>query len=66
MDNQAYKQSGSGYAKRPLWQWVLLYLVIGGVAYGLVYYFVLAKNGGYNYSSPAQDTTQDSEPFLEY
>lgn len=38
----------SGYGKRPLWQWLLLYLVVGIVAYGLVYYFVLAKNSNNN------------------
>lgn len=40
------------YGKRPLWQWVLIYLIVGGFVYGLVYYFVLAKNGnGYNTGS---------------
>ncbi|MBI3485402.1 hypothetical protein HY025_00495 [Candidatus Daviesbacteria bacterium] len=45
------------YGKRPLWQWILIYAVIGGVIYFLVYYFVFAKNGSYNYgssSSPSQ------------
>ncbi len=28
-----------GYGKRPLWQWVLIYLVIGGVVYYGIYYF---------------------------
>ena len=37
----------SGYGKRPLWQWIVIYLVIGGIAYFLIYYFVLAKKGGY-------------------
>ncbi len=36
------------YSKaRPWWHWVLIYLVIGGVIYALVYYFVLAKQDGY-------------------
>ena len=35
-----------GYGKRPLWQWILLYVIIGAVVYGLIYYFVFAKNGG--------------------
>src|SRR3989344_3334426 len=45
------------YGKRPLWQWVLIYLVVGGFIYWLVWYFVLAKNGGYNsmYSAPTSD-----------
>lgn len=33
------------YGKRPLWQWILLYVVIGGVVYALIYYFFLSKGG---------------------
>ncbi len=39
-----------GYGNRPLWQWVVLYVIIGAVVYGLVYYFFLAKKGGYSYN----------------
>lgn len=47
----------SGYGKKPLWQWVLIYAVVGIVVYGLVYYFVFAKKG-YNYNSvPAPAAT---------
>src|SRR5690349_14158254 len=57
---QPSKSYGSAYGKRPLWQWILLYLVIGGIIYALVYYFVLAKrNGGtytYDYNSQYQTT----------
>lgn len=35
------------YGKRPLWQWILIYVVVAGVLYGLIYYFVIAKKGGY-------------------
>lgn len=42
-----------GYGKRPMWQWVLIYLVVGGLVYGLIYYFVLGKKSGYNYVAPA-------------
>lgn len=41
-----------GYGKKPLWQWILIYLVVGLVVYGLIYYFVYAKKGGYNYNTP--------------
>lgn len=42
----------SSYGERPLWQWIVLYAVIGLVVYGLIYYFVFAKKGGgYNYNS---------------
>jgi len=53
-----------GYGKRPLWQWILLYVVIGAIVYGLVYYFFFAKNGGYNYnsgSSPSNTAPQNSQ-----
>lgn len=55
----------NGYGKRPLWQWVVIYLVIGGIIYAGIYYFFLAKKGGYNsnqsgqYQSPA---TQQASP----
>ena len=40
---------GSGYGKRPLWQWILLYLVIGGIIYWAIYYFYfMPKNGSGN------------------
>lgn len=37
----------SYYGKRPLWQWLALYAVIGGIVYFLIYYFVIAPKGGY-------------------
>ena len=51
------EKKSSGYGKRPLWQWILIYLVVGGVVYGLVYYFVIAKKGGYTntYGTPEQN-----------
>ncbi|HEU5379415.1 MAG TPA: hypothetical protein VFV38_28665 [Ktedonobacteraceae bacterium] len=45
------KQSPKGYGKRPLWQWIVLYVIIGGLLYGLIYYFVIAKQGGYGSTS---------------
>lgn len=54
-----------GYGKRPLWQWIVIYLVIGGVIYFLVYYFVLAKNGvnyGTSTSGSATPSSQQAIP----
>lgn len=34
------------YGKKSLWQWILIYAVIGVLVYGLIYYFVLAGKGG--------------------
>ncbi len=53
-ENKSY-----GYGKRPLWQWVFIYLVIGAIVYGAIYYLFLAKKGGYNYNKPSgQYSTQ--------
>jgi hypothetical protein len=38
------KPSG-GYGKRPLWQWLLVYLIVGGAIYFLIYYFFLRDSG---------------------
>lgn len=42
---------GKGYGKRPLWQWIVIYIIVGGIVYAGIYYFVFAKNGGYNSSN---------------
>ena len=53
-----------GYGKRPLWQWVVIYAVIGLVVYGAIYYFVLAPKGGYNFS-PSSYTPPSTAPTTE-
>lgn len=59
MDNQEEgNASKKGYGKRPLWQWVVIYLVVAAVVYGLVYYFVLAKGSGYQVPGTASPQTQ--------
>jgi hypothetical protein len=42
------KDQNGGYGKRPLWQWILLYLVVGGVLYYVIYllFFASSKTGG--------------------
>lgn len=55
----AEEQKKSYYGKRPLWQWILIYVVIGAIVYGAIYYFVLAKKGGYT----AGNQTQNSTPY---
>lgn len=42
----------NSYGKRPLWQWLILYMVVAVVLYGGFYYFFLSKNGGYKYNTP--------------
>lgn len=51
------------YGKRPLWQWILLYIIIGGLIYGGVYYFFLAKKGGYSENETNEyKSTQQNKP----
>lgn len=45
------KTEQKGYGKRPLWQWIVVYLIIGIILYGAVYYLFLSKKGGYNSSN---------------
>ncbi len=52
----------NGYGKRPLWQWIVIYLIIGLVVYVGVYYFVFAKKGGYNYGNSQQTNPTSSVP----
>lgn len=47
----------NGYGKKPFWQWVIIYLIIGGIIYAGIYYFFLAKKGGYNQSSSQTQPT---------
>ena len=63
LKNMADPQNKSyGYGKRPLWQWILLYVVIGAIIYGLIYFFVFAKKVGYNTGQYQQPTTTQTAP----
>jgi flagellar basal body-associated protein FliL len=42
-DNQ---KPAKGYGKRPLWQWVLIYVVLAIIVYGLIYFIFIHKSGG--------------------
>lgn len=54
------KANKDGYGKRPYWQWILIYLAIGAVVYG-VYYFVFANKGNYNAPSATQTNQQSPQ-----
>jgi len=56
-----WKRKKGGYSKRPLWQWVVIYLVVGAIVYGVIYYFVFAKGGGYNNSTPSYGNSSYSK-----
>lgn len=44
-----------GYGKRPIWQWVLIYIVAAVIVYGLIYLIFFnggdgsGSSGGYSY-----------------
>jgi hypothetical protein len=38
-----------GYGKRPVWQWVVIYLIVAIVLYGLIYLLFIHKSGGTGY-----------------
>ncbi|OGY54761.1 MAG: hypothetical protein A2951_01705 [Candidatus Buchananbacteria bacterium RIFCSPLOWO2_01_FULL_56_15] len=48
---------GYGYKKVKPWQWVVIYLIIGTIVYGAIYYFYVSQRGGYtttnNVAAPA-------------
>ena len=52
-ESEQPKQPSKGYGKRPKWQWVLLYIVVAIVVYGIIYLLFIHKSGssggGYNY-----------------
>lgn len=49
MEEQQTEQK-SVYSKRPLWQWILLYVVIGGIIYAGIYFAFLHKQNPYVYN----------------
>ena len=42
----APEKPSKGYGKRPLWQWVVIYVIVAIVVYGLIYLIFFHKNGG--------------------
>lgn len=46
-EDKPEKKPTKGYGKRPTWQWVLIYVVVAVVVYGLIYYFFI-KDGNSN------------------
>lgn len=62
--DEANDQKPVSYGKRPLWQWAVIYIIIGAVIYAGIYYFFLAKK---DYNQPvvqqqtSSETTQASQ-----
>lgn len=45
----AAPQPDTDKKQRPLWPWLVLYILIAATAGALVYYFVCGKTGGYSF-----------------
>lgn len=54
---------GGGYGKKSIWQWIIIYIIIGAVIYGLIYYFVLNKRGGYGGGGTSAPGTQQNPKY---
>jgi len=46
----------SGYGKRPIWFWILVYLVVAAVIYGVIYYIVVNRKSTSNSNGNNQST----------
>ncbi len=58
MEETVPAATNGGYNKRPLWQWIVIYLILGAIIYGAIYYFFLGKNKGYNSNQSSQQYSQ--------
>lgn len=57
----------SEYGKMSVWQWVVVYLIVGLIIYGLFYVFLTYKKGGENSYPKSQnnDVSQEQTPVEE-
>jgi hypothetical protein len=39
------QQPAKRYGKRPVWQWVVIYVIIAIIVYGLIYLLFIHKSG---------------------
>ncbi len=56
--DETEQSKNSGYGKKSVGQWIVIYVIIGAIIYGLVYFFFSAKKGGYNYNQTGQPQQQ--------
>lgn len=45
-EDQTPQKPTKRYGKRPVWQWVIIYLVIAIIVYGAIYLLFIHKSGG--------------------
>lgn len=44
-DSGQEQKPAKGYGKRPVWQWVAIYVVVAIIVYGLIYLLFIHKGG---------------------
>jgi len=47
--NEPAEQKPNKYGKRPVWQWVVIYVIVAIVLYGLAYLIFFHKSGSTSY-----------------
>jgi hypothetical protein len=45
-DPETPQKPSKGYGKRPVWQWVVIYLIVAIVVYGLIYLLFIKDGSG--------------------
>jgi hypothetical protein len=45
-DSQSPQKSTKGYGKRPMWQWIIIYIIVAIIVYGLIYLLFIRNSGG--------------------
>lgn len=64
-------QKKESYGKKPLWLWILIYVILAAIIYAAVYYFFFAKSGSTynaptNQNSSAQKIKFSDTPDFQY
>ncbi len=58
------EEYSKSYRARPMWQWIVIYLIIGGLIYGAIYYFMYAGKGYKMESATNESMNKMGEPTV--
>ena len=42
---QTPEKPSKGYGKRPVWQWVVIYVIVAAIVYAIIYFAFIHKSG---------------------
>lgn len=60
-----YYNNQKSYYKKSIFKWILIYVIIAVVAYGLIYYFFFANKGGYIYNNTQGNNYEQTIPTVQ-